>query len=381
MQSNNLNLNEKQLGRETSRRSGLELLRIVAMVAIISYHFRMQTPLQEAVGSVENRFLINLLGCFGRSGVNVFVMLGAWFLTERPFNSQRMIRLYLACFFYTVCGTAIALWTWPLTDQTENIKAMLRALLPLSGSPLWFVSDYLALLFLSPYLNMLARQLPYEKYTFLTKVLLLVYVVVPVVENMVPGINTHEWFILYKDFIWLIVLYLLVAFVKLHYREQLEMLPPHYLLVPCLLVAVAFNAIVAVCPNDSSFMVSKFLKFTDYLFHALNSPFCLVMAFGAFLWFRRLDFSSRLVNWIAQGVLGIYILHQVPVLVPHIWGFFRIEQWNDTWCFVVKEILTVLAIFICCLGIDTVRRVLMRPVLRSSFIEKLSAAWNARMPN
>ena len=198
---------------------------------------------------------------------------------------------------------------------------------------------------------------------------------------MVPGINTHEWFILYKDFIWLIVLYLLVAFVKLHCLEQLDKLPPHYLLVPCLLVAVAFNAIVAVCPNDSSFMVSKFLKFTDYLFHALNSPFCLVMAFGAFLCFLRLDFSSRLVNWIAQGVLGIYILHQVPVLVPHIWGFFRIEQWNDTWCFVVKEILTVLAIFICCLGIDTVRRVLMRPVLRSSFIEKLSAAWNARMPN
>lgn len=105
------------------------------------------------------------------------------------------------------------------------------------------------------------------------------------------------------------------------------------------------------------------------------------MAASVFLWFQRLDFSSRIVNWIAHGVLGIYILHELPVLRPHLWGFFQIEQWNDSWTFVCKEFLTVLAIFICCLGIDSVRRVLMRPVLRSSFIERLSAAWNARMPD
>lgn len=268
LQSNNLKLTENQFERETSRRSGLELLRIVAMVAIIGHHFFVYSPWREAVDSIGNDFLVNLLGCFGRSGVNVFVMVGAWFLTEKPFNSQRMIRLYLACFFYTVCGTAIVLWAWPLADQTENVKAMLRALLPLSGSPLWFVSDYLALLFLMPFLNLLVRQLTYEKYKFLVKILLGIYVGIPLAENVMPSINVSQWFILYNDFIWFVVLYLLVAFVKLHGREQFERVLPPPIFAPGVPVARrGVQCHIGVLPQRRWVPCKKNFKYLTLSFH------------------------------------------------------------------------------------------------------------------
>lgn len=238
------------------------------MVAIIGHHFFVYSPWREAVDSIGNDFLVNLLGCFGRSGVNVFVMVGAWFLTEKPFNSQRMIRLYLACFFYTVCGTAIVLWAWPLADQTENVKAMLRALLPLSGSPLWFVSDYLALLFLMPFLNLLVRQLTYEKYKFLVKILLGIYVGIPLAENVMPSINVSQWFILYNDFIWFVVLYLLVAFVKLHGREQFERVLPPPIFAPGVPVARrGVQCHIGVLPQRRWVPCKKNFKYLTLSFH------------------------------------------------------------------------------------------------------------------
>ena len=82
-------------------------------------------------------------------GVNAFLILGVWFMVDAKFSSQRIVKLYLHLISYT----------WPITLLVfllgfhPSIKDIARGTFPLVGKGLWFVSVYLVLISLSPFLQ------------------------------------------------------------------------------------------------------------------------------------------------------------------------------------------------------------------------------------
>lgn len=63
------------------RNSSFELLRIIAMLAIVFGHVAAQAFDREILSTGNNNFLL-ILGSGSRIGVNLFVMIGVWFLTD-----------------------------------------------------------------------------------------------------------------------------------------------------------------------------------------------------------------------------------------------------------------------------------------------------------
>ncbi len=365
--------------KKRHRDSNLELLRILAMLAIIGYHFYLQTPIYHAAPGSFNHFFAMVTGSFGRTSVNLFVMTGAWFLIDLPFRSMRIFRLYAECFFYTTVVTALVLFFCPLENFEAAYKMALRGVLPFSGSPLWFITDYLFLLILSPFLNALIRALEPRKYAFLTGILIVVFVVAPTLESLIPGFDVYEYYIVKSDMGWLITLYLIVGYLKKNPFRPLD--SPRTI---GLLSALLIGGCVALCAVDcfgrpwipSAFLVRKFHAFLEYLFMDLSSVFCFALAVLVFFGFKRISLSSGWINRLSRNLLGIYILHQVPAFIPHVWNSFRVADWVNSPLFPVWECLTILGVFAAGWCADNLTGLILQPLLKSAPVARLSRKWD-----
>lgn len=339
------------------RDSNFELLRIIAMFAIIGYHFYLQTPIYTMPADTFSHFAGMLLGSFGRAAVNLFVMIGAWHLMELPFRSIRIVRLYLTALFYTVTVSGIVVLL-SHADAGTAYKVMIRAVFPFTASPLWFISDYLFLLLLSPFLNLLIHGLSRKSYCYLTAVLLLVFSVIPTIANLIPGLNVYKFYIVKSDMGWMTALYLIVGYLKIYPPAMLnsgKVALNGTLLLIAGCAALCFLDCFLLKYASLEFSAKKVHAFLEFSFFDLSSVFNVMLSVLMFELFRTVRFSSAFVNAVAKQTLGIYILHQVPVFIPVMWGFFRIDDWMHSPCFILWELLTVLAVFAGCGMIEYLR--------------------------
>ncbi len=360
------------------RDSSLELLRILAMLAIIAYHFYTQTAICMAPISSVNHFVAMFLGSFGRTGVNVFVLIGAWFLIDLPFRSMRLIRLYLPCFCYTVVITALVV-LFGNVPKDVAAKNLLRALTPFSSSPLWFITDYIFLLLLIPALNTLIHALDHRKYTFLYWMLIIVFVVVPTVENALPGFGVYKYYVVKSDMSWLAALYLLVGYWKknpdLWIRQKKRSAGCLAgMIVLCAGLCLADFLLQKYCTQG--FVTRKYHDFLNFLFMDLASVFCFCFAVAAFFFFQHVKIASRTfsnaINRISKNILGIYILHQIPVFIPVMWSVFHTEKWVDSPWFVILEIGSILSVFITAWIADNFGTTALKPLLNASWLTNSS---------
>lgn len=87
------------------RQSNLELLRIFSMFLIVMHHFSVHggIPLVLENQSISpNLVLGQFFYCFGKVGVNLFVMITGYFLITRLGRLSSFLKLVITTFFYSV---------------------------------------------------------------------------------------------------------------------------------------------------------------------------------------------------------------------------------------------------------------------------------------
>ena len=134
------------------RNSNLEILRIVAMFFIIAHHFAVHGMGNiDFVASNPNNYIIFFCGILGKIGVVVFVLISAYFMINSKFTLRKLRVLGGEVYFYSVIFLLIfKIFLPPVKPITlENIGIYL---LPISHSAYWFVTAYIVLMLLSPFL-------------------------------------------------------------------------------------------------------------------------------------------------------------------------------------------------------------------------------------
>lgn len=88
--------NEKRGVAMKPRQSNLELMRLVAMLFIVAHHFAVHSGFFfRGTRITGNMMFLQLLTILGKVGVNLFVMLSAWFLLDAPkLRTSKVVRLW-----------------------------------------------------------------------------------------------------------------------------------------------------------------------------------------------------------------------------------------------------------------------------------------------
>ena len=285
----------------TTRKSNLELLRIIGILMIVMMHFCGQGGF-----SAANNPAVAFLGSAGRLSVNIFLLIGCWFMVDATFRPERIVKLYLQVVFYSV---PITLLMFALGEY-GGFRNLFQGLVPFFGRSVWFASAYISLIAMSPFLNK-AFLLPISALRKLVLLLFILFVVVSTIPNFSPIDYV-------ADFTWFCVVYVFTGWAK---RDRLfDRLGSKW---PCLALSVLMYG--ALCSAACWFPLGGLAAY--WATNIKSAPAFLIALF-VFAFFLKLDIGSRKwINLAARSVFAVYIIHQIPAFMQYEWHTLFRADW------------------------------------------------------
>ncbi len=288
------------------RRSGIELLRIIAAIMVVFSHIVPVLTKTEIV-SIEgggNLLIINVLRSISVCAVDIFIIISGYFLwrnNKRPLG--KVINLIL---LMSIINVSSYLMQIVLGKVCFDLYTLLRYLF----SPNYFVTLYVVLFIISPYINVFLQQLNDKGWIYFIVIifaLFSVYAIVADVLNEVLQINLKGISPIGRDgsqhgynIVNFILLYCIGAFINAQQIKIQEIKTGYVVLIMILCVCVVYiwSVVGVYFPNYSNSA------------HGYHNPFVLIMALSMFVLFGRMSFYSGFVNSIAKAAFTTFLLHQ-----------------------------------------------------------------------
>lgn len=329
------------------RNSNFELLRIIAMVLIIAFHYTFKAEYYPWEGMSFNRYLYYFLYYTGELGVNVFLLISGYFLPETTRKPQKIVIMICQCYFYTILARCILVyfgksWSeWSLKDY----------LFPVLVPQYWFVTCYILIYMFSPYIKEMVLHLSRRAYAELLIVFLVIWSVFPSTFGLYlyGNYNTEESQNLNR-FIWLMGMYLLGGYIRLHGLPLLNSLK---------------RCIIFLMVNVLNLGLYIIMAYYGYVFGGIspvefwhpNSIMEVLLSVSLLLVFEKIELQySRIINYVAKCLLGIYMLHD-GYLCYFLWNdVFRNSAYQFTPYYALHMLFAVAMIMMGGVAIDSVRQ-------------------------
>ena len=142
--------------KEIKRNPGIDFLRLLAMYLVVVYHLLFHGGILDAG---QNSGAAQLLRVLTLCAVDGFALISGYvgLREEKPrFPVNRMARLWLQILFYSLLMLLAAACVYrPILSKSS----LLRALLPVASDQYWYVTAYMPLCLMMPWLNALLYRL------------------------------------------------------------------------------------------------------------------------------------------------------------------------------------------------------------------------------
>jgi len=337
---------------KSSRNSNIELLRIVGLFLIVLGHFAWQTNWNFNHTGIVLEVMVRSLWIGGKLGVNLFVLISGYFLIKSKFKAKSFIRTWLMAYFY-----AVVVYVFSLVSGINHfdLKQLLKSVFFVQFGYLnWFVTAYLIMYLLIPFINVLLKRLTHKQFLTLLSVLLLLSINRTLFHNLSIGTNGN-------DAMWLIIVYCFGAYIRV-YETRLKSLKPKFYYFSTLFwlfLAIASVFLITVFQKLKVFPNEKRLYgwFIDGF-----SPIQLLLAVSIFVSILYIKpYNRQFINKIASTTFAIYLIHANLLIVDWLWNsLIRGFQYQQSYFVIIYGLLVSIAVFVICSGIDIVRQQLFK---------------------
>lgn len=347
-----------------ARNSSIELLRIVTIVLIIFGHFNVHgiwETMDRSLALGRQSFISCLTGWGGNMGNEIFMIITGYFMLTSKVHWKRVVLLCATMFLYS---WSIAIFFGSVMDWNFTVKDIVKYAIPVWSGVNWFVCCYLIFMCFVPFINPFLKILSPKRYLALLFLNYFLFI-------FIPALNLHGNTYMQGPFIQFFIMYMLGGYIRLYGKnwtaEGYCKFWIKLFLLGILLIVIA-----------SAFPVihGKFWGSYWRIIHLIEVP----MALSCFMMtICHKPFSSKLINRIAGSVLGIYLIHDNPLVRKFIWTMWYPNlDYLDTWCFPMFMIGKVALIFLICLSIDQLRIRFIEPYMKS-YMDARWGRWEQKL--
>lgn len=358
--------------RMKRREANFELLRIVAMLMIITLHYLDKggiLPRPEDTFSGTG-YLAWALEALCVCSVNVYVLLGAYFLADKEYQPMRAVKIWRQVLFYSISIAAVFYVSAAVAGYGRqgsvppslfNPYELLHYIFPIVTEHYWFATSYILMTLFAPLLNEGLKKLPRRRYRLGVAFLLLL---LSVSKSALPV--TLETDRMGYDPIWFLCLYLIGAYIR--YREDEREQEPFRLRCPLAGYLLCSAAIFV-----SLVIVHAFYEKTGSLQgyinrqYQYNSIFCLSAGICLFLAFQKIrvpEAAAEAVRRIAGASFGVYLIHE-HYCVRYQWSrWLQTEKFADTPLFLLHWAVSIAAVYAICMCVELCRQKLFAALSR-----------------
>ena len=290
---------------KNKRNSSVELLRIFSMFLIVAYHAVPQISSRLSGGNIPADTTNILLGSWGILGVDIFVIISAWFLCGRQLKASRLINVTLTVFVWYVIYFIEQFVIFFRKERSLAVAAKncIRCLLddffnPFWAKCFWFVTAYFFMLLLSPFLNAILSK---DRKT--VKKILIFTAFIPIYSQFA---NSPVC-----DIVYFLYVFLLTGYIKLYLGQILEKFSKVYF-------AAAVTFIIALSRFAIPYLSGSWLKRTVCTVitntvgsvnrHSVIILLDALLIFGTAVYSK--PFYSKIINGISARMFGVYLFHE-----------------------------------------------------------------------
>ena len=360
-----------------NRQSNFELLRIFSMLLIISFHYVYKSGYILTELNFSN-ILIKFFYFFGELGVNLFVLITGYFQVKGNFSFKKLIKIILEVNFYYILTTIIIdlLLGLPFSFL-ESKKSLFMMFFAVIFFRYWFVTAYVLLYILSPFINKFITKLSKNDLKKFILTILILWCVIPTFFGFFS--NTSESLLFYNRFIWLLIIYIIGAYIRLYSLKIFKSKRNIYFTVIFSVLTMLLS--LAIIWKFKMFFTRIGTTDIAYFWHPNTIPMLLLSA-SIFELFANLKIkSNNFINLISSTTLGIYVLHD-GVLSSYLWNVvFKTNINLHTKYFLVHIILATLIIFIGGSIIDLLRQLLEKITINKLLNSKLYGKLENKVKN
>ena len=344
-----------------AREANMELLRIVAMLMVITLHcVGRGLLLSNSVISNVNLLLIQFLDSFSLTANSLFILLTGYYYIGKKFNLRKILSLWGKTLFYCILIFTIYSILYLKTN-------FLNSFFPVFSGAYWFITSYIALYFIMPFLNIAINKFSQKQCKFLIIFLVILMGVIRIIFNPADLFNS--------TFMHIIVIYIIGAYIKKYVKIE----PNKQYFIKYVLVAIIFtvaitilNVLVHIIPKtlDVWIIIANILSY----FRNCINIILVYMAILLFMKFKTINIKSnklsKLILYISPSVFSIYIIHDNVHLRDMIWQKFSFINLANSWLMIPYIILAILIVFTVCLAIDLIRRGIYTGLKKIKIINK-----------
>ena len=300
------------------------------MLMVVIIHFLGHNYLSAAnPAEMEGQhfFTANLLFSFIVCAVDCFVLISGWFSIK--FGVTKLIMFLLPICFYQLLISCIYL---PYGSHL-NINAFRY----------WFVPPYVALMVISPLLNKGLNSVSKKNLTIILAILTLLFILPIKSPSGMYGKNAFIF----------VYIYCLGFYLRNHFDNKQSAIK--YFALFLLSVAMIFVETIGLAK------IGHF-EGTRTLSYSYDNVFIISSAVFLFLTFSKLNFKSKIINYLSASAFFVYIITENENCFGNethsIYKILDVSDWEMSDTFIIRILVVSILLFTMALAVDIVRRLI-----------------------
>lgn len=355
------------------REASFELLRIVAMLMIVTVHYLSKGGVladmtrQEAFSGADYAAWFVEALCMGC--VDLYILISGYHgCMSQKFKVSKTLKLWGITILYSVgitvvCGLigVLQIGGASVSLGDLSIYQWLNVVFPVTTEEYWFITAYIIASLFIPFINAGVSKLTKKQFQW---ILILLVIILSVAKSVLPISVPYDK--CGYDTVWFLCLYVMGAYIRLH---GFPLIGKKWLSLACYFgfAALSFGASMLVrmvyLANGS---LVTYLERNP--FYQLNFIGMLGAAVSLFCFFASIHIKGQVVSKIILQIsgctLGVYLIHE-QLYFKYMWSSWcGASGVAGTWAFIPNMLLTVLAVFAGCCVIDFIRGSVAKAIFR-----------------
>lgn len=332
------------------RYSNFELLRLILITFVIILHYNgfvcnILTLTEDS--SLLIKYTTRLGESFSICAVNTFVILSGYFLCNKTVISiKKIFNIFIPVIFYSVFIYLIKIL---VGINNFSFHPFIGSFIPRNYYA-WF---YCTVFILSPFLNLITKQLSVKEYNIFILIILILFSIIPTLEDFIcDTLNISTSGISPISLLGNSNGYTLINFILCYFiGSSIKKFNPNISILNSLICYIFLSIIILLETKYNS----------SHSFDYCNI-FIILQSFFLFCFFKNISFYSKSINFLSKSVWGIFLIHDT--ILGYFSSFFNLQYIakSNLLIFLFYSLFFIILTFITSIIFDRIFDLLLKPI-------------------
>lgn len=298
--------------KKTARQGNFELLRIIAMIMIVTLHYLGKGKLLNLDNGSNTYFVAWFCEALSYVAVNVYVLISGYFIKSTKFRFNKILDLWIQTIIISGTAYIIAL----KTGISEEFKSadFFKSFMPITRNSYWFITTYFVFCAIAPFLVNIVNTINQKQHKTVCATLVFITSVLPTI------FFEADWLKISKGYhiIWFVTLFFVASYIRKY--DTFKKSPFFYFVLYLASCTIGYVIKFVLC--YLTLRLNNTDK-SDKFFANYNMFFVFLASVFLFLAFKNIKINSNILNKIilffSSTTLYVYLIHEAPSTRSFLW--------------------------------------------------------------